>query len=251
MLTRSNISRLSSNPSASMRRCPHVTTIAGTLCPLLFASSAAPTLADDINPPPWRGSPGWTFQHWNFPTNNVPAQPDVPYVSPGLPLLANTSEADWHWTDPFGTTNKTGIWELRPTPPPSFLEFHIPNIQDDLNPKEIWIQVKWQGFRPAIDIQAQVPGGGIAQAGNLAPPVDVPAPNGNGWMHTTYQMGFSFCPPMEVVRLNGSGAGSVYIDQVVVDTRCVPEPTTAALGLFSAVPLIASQRFRRRARRVA
>ncbi len=62
-----------------MRRALLVLTAAALIAPL--------AMADDLNPPAWRGAPGSTFQHWNFDNGpySQPIAPDMvdnPYGSP-------------------------------------------------------------------------------------------------------------------------------------------------------------------------
>ena len=70
------------------------------LCALAVAALAVPALAEDLNPPWWRGEISTTSQVWEFNQNVPPGTEVRPDYSPGQPFLASTHL----------------IWEPGPTP---------------------------------------------------------------------------------------------------------------------------------------
>lgn len=200
----------------------------------LVLTGSALTYADDIFPPPWRGHERWTYAQWEF---NNPGDPTLP---PG-----HYSQPD-QWQNPFGppTVNvfpgpgmewmpeyegRPGVWPLS-----GEMEFVILNFPEPLPEKRIWVQVTFQNQ----------PGGtgGILESN---PPsaswetisfITLP----DGWLHQTIEIVIRPNPEFEVLRL----FGDINVDEVVIDTICIPEP--ASLSLLALTAPLALLRRRRR-----
>lgn len=185
--------------------------------------------ADDLFPPPWRNQAGTTLQEWTFPDANQNPPPDVvinPYGMPGAQVWPGTGQ--WWWAMWGG---RMGVWPLS-----GAMEFTIPN-QNIPNPyKDIWIQITWakQAFL-SEPVLSSVPGGTVELVRQVdLGPTGEPPPAGANWWHSTYKIRIYPNPASEVIRIDGT----VMVDQIVIDTICVPEPATMALlGLGSLVLL--------------
>lgn len=186
--------------------------------------------ADDLNPPPWRGTLGSTFQHWGFntppsPNGQLPDSGSLQNPPLGASPLFYLGNAEWlpAWE------GRNGVVCLGPNTPIHFL---IPNIE--MPPpryKEVWIQVTWWSATPTTNVTYP---GGPGNTGTVGPT----QPLGGGWNHTTVTVALDRCPPMLDVSLLNLTTAPIYLDQVVVDTRCVPEPASmTALGMGLAVLL--------------
>jgi hypothetical protein len=189
---------------------------------IVFGSSVALTWADDLLPPPWqRGSDRTTYQDWTFATNGNPLGPDVGIINPyGIPTATISGGT---WTQYFD--NHVGVWSLGSD---SFIDAPIPNAPDhpDWN-KNLWIQLTWQpeqGTVPTILVD------------NL--PVNLyetdQLPNTN-WFHSTYSITLPYNPEKETVHLTGA----VHLGEIVVDTQCVPEPSTMVMLAMGVLSLLA------------
>jgi hypothetical protein len=173
----------------------------------LFASSA---LADDLNPPPWRGQPGTTTQTWEFPIS-VPFAPPDSYNNPYDVPFVLIAGHDW---EP-GVPPHEGIWSLS-----GLMLFEVPNRPEPNWRKEVWVQVTWQPT-----------GGGTGApllylVGDQGDPVAMALVNDQlldgAWSAGTYAGCIPYNPEYEVIGL----AGDIDVDQVVIDTWCIPEPQT-------------------------
>lgn len=188
---------------------------------LCVAMLCGVALADDLNPPPWRGQPGSTFQHWTFGPNAPSGAPDGGLNNPnGVPTMTPSDGGVFY--EPVSAA-RTGVWGVNS----GGLNFRIPNDDDpDAILKYIWIQVTWLG--PALP---EIVGASSTQQPFtlLGPPTVQPLPD--GWNHSTWVFTIKECPPFEIFRIfNPIPTGTtLLIDQVVVDTICIiPSPGATA-----------------------
>ncbi|MBL8877281.1 MAG: hypothetical protein JNM86_15935 [Phycisphaerae bacterium] len=191
-----------------------------------FCASFA--VADDLNPPPWRGQPDSTFQHWGFLPNTPQGAPDSGLNNPnGVPIMTPSDGGAFYEAQ---VGNRIGVWGLTS----GDLRFHIPNDNEpDAIEKFIWIQVTWQGqLLPGLS--------GVSSTDHAMKLVNDPstATLPDGWHHTTWLFRLDECPDFEIVFLtntNPTGA-TLLIDQVVIDTICiVPAPGIGGLALAGLV----------------
>jgi len=203
---------------------------------------AGPVLAADINPPPWwpidPGEPppvGATYQGWEFMTDDPVSMPDFgdnPYgFSPAEVLPIGP------WIDelmPFeyelGYWVGVGVWPLS-----GEIIVPINNIPRVNEQKIIWVQLTWMpqqdpASRPVVE-EIEWNGG----PGTIVNE----EPIGPDWIHTTYEIVLPFNPDHEVVYIQGD----IYVDELVIDTLCTPEPATLALmGLGSLLMVVRRRR---------
>jgi hypothetical protein len=173
-------------------------------------------VADDINPPLWRGDEGSTYQRWEFGSPANPgAQPleivDNPYGDPELsvwPGLGQEWLADHQGRD--------GVWPLS-----GDMVIRIPNRPEPNLEKRIWIQLTWGPQTPVSE-----PGIDLVD-----PEADVEAvlieeiQVDSVWTHSTYAIVLPFNPPEETLHIHNS----ILVDELVIDTICIPEPATMSL----------------------
>lgn len=193
---------------------------------IMGAAVLAPVaMAHDLSPPPWRGVPGSTFQHWMFnqPPNPIgPTLPEQLQQNPGLSQPSYMEPGPYGWHPEF--LGMPGVLSL---PSSSTLRFFIPNYDVPSHFKKIRVQLTWFTGDPLTTV---TPPGGPAIGGTVT---TQPIP-GTPWMHSTVDFMLDGCPPFEYVAIRNNTNDKVFLDQVVIDTLCtpVPEPATfAALGL--------------------
>ncbi len=203
---------------------------------LIFLSSEA--LADDLFPPDWRGQPNTLRAQW--------LTWDHDYPGPILPWW-------WGFTPP--TLDHPVAWAENATRLLEFggglnvleihgddgLIFEIDNYNEQGPQKHIRVQITYYYDPPGI------PAGTFGQptAFDVTPWYDrtpgqdqlIPAvvadksdPDPNGWITAAYDFTIEPNPDKEYIGLKFSSYPA-YVDQVVIDTWCVPEPATLALLL--------------------
>lgn len=206
-----------------------------TLAALAFGSAGA--LADDLSPPTWRGDAGTTFQHWGFDVAGG-GLPDNGLNNPyGAPIFTPNGGASWDPTDPSGQRMGTYVINQNQT-----LDFEIPNHGLAGGQKEVWLQYVYttiDGFGPMSSVLD--PAAGI----NFTLVNSVSTDLGGGLYHQLDVFTYNDCPGSEIVTLApGTFNSPAWIDQVVVDTRCVMVPAPATAGLVGAGGLLAVRRRR-------
>jgi hypothetical protein len=185
---------------------------------LLCGVTAAPVLADDYNPPPWRGLPGTTYARWEFGTDNQYPPPDEWYGPSYAPEM---------YVEPYGAgwypyyLGRYGVWLLS-----GDIWVDIPNYPDPNEDKYIWVQLTWSpwetGAVPMVE-EILTPGG--PHLGTLIDQRDAPP----DWTYSTFLIDLHPNPDFETVHI----WGDVYVDEVVIDTICIPEPGSLSLLLLA------------------
>jgi len=195
----------------------------------LVGGFAATVFADDILPPCWRGELGTTSQIWEFLTPSNPTHPDGPAPG-GQPWLPSTIALiepgpGMQWLPTF--EGREGVWPLS-----GKIDVTVDNFNTNPdNEKWIWLQLTWRpqelGAVPSIFAQAdQSP-----EIGPLQPFFSIPM--SDGWMFSAYEWNFPFNPPDEFITISGQ----INVDELVIDTWCVPEPSTFTMLIIGAMGL--------------
>ena len=167
-------------------------------------------LADDLRPPDWRGHNDSTFQLWDFSVEDLEPDPDAVDNRFGDPMLRVT---------PFGDYIPTpGAWPLS-----GEIDVYIPNFPEIRPYKEIWIQLTWQPtsvdpFLPDMPVVSVTPFDSI----QMARGDDI---NLNGWTHSLFMVSIWPNPAEEWITIKGD----IIVDQLVIDTICIPEPVTVII----------------------
>lgn len=180
---------------------------------LLAIGVAVPlVVADDINPPPWRGEPRTTFALWEFSTPDIFPPPDV-FDNPFGPPELEVNPFGDGWLPSYN--GRQGVWTLS-----GDIFVDIPNFPEPLDMKWIWIQLTWAPipFEPnpfPTVVEELTPGGPYAgESINVIPigPED--------WIHETFLIELFPNPDRERIHI----FGDIYVDELVIDTICIPEP---------------------------
>jgi len=177
---------------------------------ILLLVSVVSAFADDLNPPSWRGQAGTTWGIWEFNTNNPNPLPDQGYNPYGTPSTQVTPGLFQSWQPNWG--GRSGVWPLS-----GEIWITIPN-NPVANPyKDIWVQLTWAeqatGNTPLVLATAPE---------NTASSLVNQVALGGGWYHSTYSIRLYPNPNQETLLITGG----INVDQLVIDTRCVPEPSS-------------------------
>jgi len=199
------------------------------LAVVAVAVVAVQAQADDLKPPPWRGSDGSTFQEWTFEQPfNLSA--DNFHNTYGVPIVEQGSIISW----------QPGAVDA------PWLTFQIPN-RPELNPyKFIRIQATFGSpagvppVTPRLDIRT-LPQAGWQITDSGVEPV-VPDPTHPERWYAWWDVTVKPNPYLEWVTIGGLDGQTFPLtwNQVVIDTVCppVPEPmsmTLAGLGLMGVI----------------
>lgn len=196
----------------------------------VFGFLATHASADDLYPPDWRTDPpgqGFTtFQMWEFGTDDNPVGPDVVYNAFGDPTATITG--DWPltlWKDEdFG---HYGVWRFE-----DWMELFIPNNPEPEESKYIWLQITFsagEGHDPEI---LSLPDWADLEIINHIQLDDY-------YYHGTYLITIEPNPEEELLVIMPRDC-TLYVDEIVVDTICVPEP--ASLTLLAVFGLLLARR---------
>jgi len=188
----------------------------------IIAMLAPSVCADDLNPPFWRGDPGTTLQMWEFGTAANPTPPDVvanPYGDPLLTVAGNFPYTLWKATD-FG---HQGVWRFE-----DWMILEIPNNPEPNDHKYIWMQITYSsGYGHDPELFTLPPEASIM-------PISKVQLDDYYW-HGTYVITITPNCAFETIYIEPRDC-TAYIDEIVVDTICIPEPASllllAVAGLF-------------------
>jgi hypothetical protein len=203
---------------------------------LAVAALALTAKGDDLAPPSYRGQAGSTMQAWDFSTPGQGAPPSVYYPVPDEANANPYGDAQAWVIGSSATYTPPGLWygfEL--------MRFAVPNR--DAPPEGTW-----------KDLRLQVTYGGVA-----GPPAvtvyhgrdpfvkegEYVLPLGDFRYLLVQDWAMEPNPLQEFVEIRNSPQSGMTIDQVVIDTRCVPEPATLCLMGAGAAGAVLGRRRKR------
>jgi hypothetical protein len=188
---------------------------------VVFCGLVAPVWADDLLPPPWqRGGDRTTYQDWTFALSDNPIAPDVGIVNPYG--IAEATVVNGNWEQYYD--NHVGSWDLGSN---SYIDVVIPNAPDHPEwTKLLWTQITWQGELPLVSVDGVL--GQLFETDKLL--------NTNMY-HSSWLITLPYNPPQEIMHITGI----THLGEIVVDTKCVPEPSTLvllAIGAFGVATFV-------------
>ena len=217
-----------------------------------LAMLTAVAVAEDINPPTWRGEPNTSWVQYEFLTDIQPPVIDDGYLPFGDPVIEVIPGpgAGWSAQQPTYEMGGPGVYDPAGDPGDGWWNLSgeiIITLQNDPTPrphKEIWLQFVWEpqapGNAPILQITDPY------QEETTIPFVRTVLweedPVVNEWRkvyHDTWHFDLFPNPPFETISIRGG----INVDELVIDTWCVPEPATMALlGLGGAAALLRRRR---------
>lgn len=226
-----------------MKKLAMIMAVAGLI---LAATGAAQ--ADDVRPPDWRGDPNSTVQEWDFLTDTNPLAPDGPLYDNafGEPPSAGLDGSGMAWIDGSWAGVENIICEIPNNPDPNKEKWI--RVQVTYSPDEVIPYLSQ--FTAPDSVSASV--GGDVFEGQLIETIDLGKTSGYPSYYQLYldvwDIVIPYNPPVEVVLVHfpqtGTGFGDMggYVDQLVIDTICVPEPATMSLLVLGGLALIRKRR---------
>lgn len=197
---------------------------------VLCAASAFAAL--DIDPAPWRGLDGSTYQSWDFLTNAkddiTPDDDQNPYGTATLTISGSYFESTGYYiVGPSSYAEHDGVWGFKST-----MIIDIPNNPVENPYKEVWLQITFAGVTSAGTAATpnifMLPEGNEAAAVEMRPDLVNLIDLGDGYYHATYH-GILIPNPESEIAVIMPAECTLYVDDLIVETICVPEPATVAL----------------------
>ena len=203
---------------------------------LLFAAATA--IGDDVFPPEWRGQPGsqwWIWGYWNgFPGPMLPEVGEQ-YPPPGVPPVANR----YAMAVVAGTATLWEEWGGRQrvieVTAHDDLVFYLDNYSSGLPDKRVRLQITYPGANASpsgFNVTTDLGGPDLIPA----IPVATQYHPGN-WITVAYDFVIQPNPQWEQIGLKFNHYPE-YVDQVVIDTWCMPEPGTMVLLVLGGLALL-------------
>lgn len=196
----------------------------------------------DLCPAPWRGDSNTTYQAWTFDNGDNPADPEAGWDNDyGTPVasirdtggaLIPDGDNDTFWMEEhpqIGFDKHYGVWRLYGT---DYLELVIPNDPVERTTKEVHLQIVYSASNyPIFDT---TPGfAGVELVSDVA--ID------SNYDVLTLLITIEPNPELEVIELRPNDC-TMYIDEIVIDTRCIPEPATMCLLGLGSLALLKRRR---------
>jgi hypothetical protein len=195
--------------------------------------------AYDINPPVWRGSSNSTFQIWEFANDHSPADLSTGWINPNGTPTATIQDpfemVDWLVDyNAGGSEIEYGIWKLYA----GKLLLEIPNTDNTApdSSKEIWMQITYYdptgvgGNLPVVAVPSYT-------TLTLVNRTELPS----NFLHDTYKIIIEPNPSIETIKISPIQC-QLYVDEIIVDTICVPEPATIAIFALGSLMFVRRRR---------
>ena len=171
------------------------------LCATAFASVV----------PTWRGDDGSTWQQWDFSSNSTSPSPDAGSNPYGDPILTVNPIGGW-------IENPPGAWPLS-----GEIDIFIPNRPETAERKEIWLQLLWQAGSNQTPTLPDEPW--VAVTPFSSTHMSRQDTVLDGWTQSLFEITIWPNPPYEWITVKGD----IIVDQLIIDTICIPEPATIFL----------------------
>ena len=217
-----------------------------------LAFMTAPAMAKDLGPlEGWdRAAPNSTFEHWDFNMPDMPSFPDAGLWNPNGEPFAELDPTGWEWSEAWECPpelNPNGFvsgWHCT-NPDGGEITLTIPNTPDKNMEKRMFIQITSTKVPSDVTVSGSDAAGGGYTSGTFSTGrpmsgIPGPAPFGGSWY--VYNYGRTIRPNPESEKVVIKVPYCTVIDQIVVDTECVPEPATMSLLILGGIGALVRRR---------
>jgi hypothetical protein len=193
---------------------------------MIAGGSCWASLLTDLSPAPFRGEEGSTLQAWSFGTPNPVVTPDVSQNQNGVATVTMTGgfwdNTIWEAED----MGHTGVWVIdsRDT---SDMIINIPNFPNQNQIKKIWVQIVYSAAGYDGPVLYVLPEG-IAQPPIAKMQLVNTVQLDPYYTHATFSLEIRPNPRFEQIIIRPRYA-TMRIDEIIVETQCIPEPMTMVL----------------------
>ena len=184
---------------------------------------------------PWeRGDDGSTWQQWDFSSNSTSPSPDAGSNPYGTPVMTVKPFGDW--------IEGPGAWPLS-----GEIDIYIPNRPEPFDYKQILLQLTWQpGGNDQTPTMPDEPWVAVTPFQEMEMHRWDNTPD--TWTHSLFEITIWPNPPGEWITIKGD----ILVDQVIIDTICIPEPATIfLLGIGGLMTLTRKRRSARKGKFVS
>jgi len=206
---------------------------------------------DDVFPPTWRGGYRTVFAEWDsFIQDGTTIPPDSWSASPGGVSAPNAwLSGDAEYYEAY--LGHSGVLSLHGAPswPQGSIETLFEN--HDLGGTSVDVRIQVTYLPPVYGefyFSFNVQGPDWAHAYGTSPgpsPIATTMPDSNGWVTSVYEFhdiseghGLPLSETIALRQYSGTG----FVDQLVIDTRVVPEPGTCSLLALGGLALLRRRR---------
>lgn len=206
------------------------------LLPVCLLSVVPTIFADDVAPPSWRGQLDTVTAAWDTWNQTQPMLPDSWTSNPALemPPYASSSGASLldNWESRSSVMKLTSDGQL---------SFWLPNFVNNNPEKMLRIQVTYWTENFVQYSNLKINGVDVGLLKNQRSTYN----HGGYWWTDIWDITIYPNPASELILLNfvdlnngGIPLYPAYVDQVVIDTWCVPEPVTVCLLSLGGLSLL-------------
>ena len=223
---------------------------------------AGVVFADDVLPPDWRGQANTVQAEWDMwgpaglgpgmialTGDQVTTNPPGAFSGMGIAAMARWNSGCWVYDVYNG---RQGVIEVNPGSGLGPLSFGLLNFPDDNFQKRIRIQITFQGsgvmnfyVTSGSGDPGPMPWSGTPLT-KLAAVVAESYQHEDGWQTNAYDLVIEPNPAWESIMLDWGYVGPQtwvsWIDQVVIDTQCIPEPGTLGLLILGGLAILRRRR---------
>jgi len=204
------------------------------LASLLLFLLALPAAADDLYPPPWRDMANTTWQSWTF-DNAVTGQfvaPESSHNPYGAPTINDSYPNSREWLATH--EGRQGVYDF-------FWYFFIdlPNVPLPNEYKEIYVQWTYYvdnedpyyfGGPPRLEVA--LPSTPYTNQVTRETQLQLESTDNGTWWYERWQIFIWPNPEFESLYVRAlNDYDELFFDQIIIDTRCIPEPASVLLAL--------------------
>jgi hypothetical protein len=197
--------------------------ICGILWLLCFSNLI---IASDFSSPEWRNLPGSTYQKWTFSANKIYYTADS-YSNPyGMPSAANIIDGRWFTQ----IENQQGVLEAKS------IDFYVPADVTKSDTK-YRVEMIWDVQATSLPNLHLYVGDGSDTMSFIEADIIKSSliPNSSRWRYTIFEITIPTPTSTPVVYFEAefthipNKSIPIYVDEVIIDTMPIPEPTTLLL----------------------